>query len=104
PMPRLIALFSLILIGKLCSAQITSTFDTDADGWTASHTGGTAATFNHQSSGGNPDGFISAAPPTAGGSVNIGFAWYWNAPAQFFGNYDFSYGSNFKVDLQQSVA
>lgn len=103
-MPRLITLFSLILISKLCSAQITSTFDTDADGWTAGHTGGTAATFNHQSSGGNPDGFISAAPPTAGGSVNIGFAWYWNAPAQFFGNYDFSYGSNFKVDLQQSVA
>lgn len=85
-------------------AQITSTFDTDAEGWTASHIGGTAATFNFQNSGGNPTGFLSASPPTAGGSVNTSFTWYWNAPAQFFGNYDFSYGSNFKVDLQQSVA
>jgi gliding motility-associated-like protein len=94
----------LAFIAFSAQAQITSTFDTDADGWTAAYTGGTTATFNHQSSGGNPDGFVSVAPPTAGGTINTSFAWYWNAPAQFFGNYDFSYGSNFKVDLQQSVA
>ncbi len=103
-MSRLIALLSLILVGELCFAQITSTFDTDAEGWTAAHTGGTVATSTFQNAGGNPGGYVSVAPPTAGGTVNTGFAWYWNAPAQFFGNYDFSYGSNFKVDLQQSVA
>ena len=91
-------------LGFYSHAQIISTFNTDADGWTATHTGGTTATVNFQSSGGNPDGFISAAPPTAGGTVNTSFAWYWNAPAKFFGDFDFSYGSNFKVDLQQSVA
>ncbi|MBX2895694.1 MAG: VCBS repeat-containing protein [Cyclobacteriaceae bacterium] len=85
-------------------AQITITFDVGAEGWTATHTGGTAATFNHQVAGGNPGGFVSVAPPTAGGSVNTSFAWYWNAPSTFFGNYDFSYGSNLKLDLQQSVA
>ena len=85
-------------------AQITSTFDSDAEGWTAAHIGGTVATFNHQSTGGNPTGFISVVPPTAGGSINTGFNWYWHAPSTFFGNYDFSYGSNLKLDLQQSVA
>lgn len=97
----------LILVWLLpfaLTAQVTSSFETDAEGWTAAHTGGTAATFNHQATGGNPNGFVSVAPPTAGGTVNTSFAWYWNAPAQFFGNYDFSYGSNFKVDLQQSIA
>ncbi len=93
----------LILFALSVQAQITSTFDTDADGWTATHLGGTAATFSHQSSGGNPTGFVSVTPPTAGGTVNTSFTWYWNAPAKFFGDYDFSYGANFKVDLQQSV-
>ncbi|MBX2917413.1 MAG: VCBS repeat-containing protein [Cyclobacteriaceae bacterium] len=94
----------LMLCPLAVVAQITSTFDTDTEGWTASHTGGTAATFNHQVTGGNPNGFVSVAPPTAGGSVNTSFTWYWNAPNTFFGNYDFSYGSNLKLDLQQSVA
>jgi gliding motility-associated-like protein len=93
-----------LLFPIVLQAQITSTFDSDAEGWTAAHTGGTAATFNHQVTGGNPNGFVSVAPPTAGGSVNTSFTWYWNAPNTFFGNYDFSYGSNLKLDLQQSVA
>ncbi|MBN8651015.1 MAG: VCBS repeat-containing protein [Cytophagales bacterium] len=94
----------LLLSPLIIQAQVSSTFNTDAEGWTAAHTGGTAATFNFLNSGGNPTGFLSASPPTAGGGVNISFSWYWNAPAQFFGNFDFSYGSNFKVDLQQSIA
>jgi large repetitive protein len=103
-MKKTVFLLSFITMAFAASAQITSAFDTDADGWTMAHTGGTAGTFSFQSTGGNPGGFISAAPPTAGGSVNIGFGWYWNAPPKFFGDFDFSYGANFKVDLQQSVA
>jgi gliding motility-associated-like protein len=97
-------LILLLLLPFAATAQITSTFNSDTEGWTAAHIGGTVATSTFQNAGGNPDGYVSVAPPTAGGTVNISFTWYWNAPPQFFGNYDFSYGSNFKVDLQQSVA
>jgi gliding motility-associated-like protein len=103
-MKRVLFATVLFLTTFILHAQTTSTFDTDADGWTASHTGSTVAPTTYQIVGGNPGGFLSALPPTAGGSVNTSFTWYWNAPAQFFGNYDYSYGSNFKVDLQQSVA
>jgi len=101
---KYISLFFFLVICNTSRAQVTSTFDTDADGWTAAHSGGTVATSTYQSTGGNPGGYFSATPPTSGGSVNTGFNWYWVAPAKFFGNHDFSYGSSFKVDLQQSVA
>ncbi len=103
-MKKTVFLLSFITLAFTASAQITSTFDTDADGWTASHIGATAATSTHQGAGGNPGGYLSVAPPTSGGTVNTSFTWYWNAPSKFFGNFDLSFGSNFKVDLQQSVA
>lgn len=99
-MPRLIALFSLILIGKLCSAQITSTFDTDADGWTFFDTS-TPITVNHQSSNGNPGGFVSVTYSASVGTTTES----WFAPAKFLGNLVVrSLGRDFKFDLQQSVA
>jgi gliding motility-associated-like protein len=99
-MPRLIALLSLILIGKLCSAQITSTFDTDADGWTFFDTS-TPITVNHQSSNGNPGGFASV---TYSASISTTTE-AWHAPAKFLGNLVVrSLGQNFKFDLQQSIA
>ena len=101
---RSIIIIFLILAALSAHSQITSTFDIDDDGWTATHIGGTAASSTYQGSGGNPGGYLSVAPPTSGGTNNTSFTWYWNAPAKFFGDYDFSYGSNFKVDLQQSVA
>jgi gliding motility-associated-like protein len=94
----------LILAALGTHAQITSTFDTDADGWTMAQFSGTAGTSVYSGSGGNPGGFVSASPPSAGGTINISLAWYWIAPPKFFGDYDFSYGANFNVDLQQSVA
>lgn len=93
----------LVFVGFAASAQVTSSFDTDLEGWTAGTISGVVATSSYQSTGGNPGGFGSVAPPTSGGSTNTSFGWYWNAPAKFFGIYDFSYGSLFKVDLQQST-
>ncbi len=99
-MPRLIALISLILIGKLCSAQITSTFDTDADGWTFFDSS-TPITVNHQSSNGNPGGFVSVTYSASTTTTTES----WFAPAKFLGNLVVrSLGQDFKFDLQQSIA
>lgn len=94
----------LILIFFTSQAQITSNFTANDEGWTAAHTGGTAAAFEYVSTGGNPGGHLSASPPTSGGSVNIGMNWYWVAPVKFLGKHDFSYGQHIKFDLKQSTA
>ncbi|MBX2946312.1 MAG: VCBS repeat-containing protein [Cyclobacteriaceae bacterium] len=97
---------TLILLLIFCTshAQIISNFTADDEGWAAAHTGGTTATFEYVSTGGNPGGYLSASPPTSGGSVNIGMNWYWVAPAKFLGQFSFSYGQHLKLDLKQSTA
>ena len=72
----------------------SSTFDTDAEGWTviADADGPT-----HHSTGGNPDGYISAADRGEGGF------WYWDAPAKFLGNKASAYGETLRFDLRQST-
>jgi len=85
-------------------AQITSTFDTDADGWTFIFPS-VPLTPNHATTGGNPAGFVSYTYSsfvytnfTAGTQV-------WKAPAKFVGNQVLrSMGMNLRFDLQQSQA
>src|SRR6187397_2155721 len=80
-------------------AQITSTFDTDADGWTFLNST-TPVTPIHSATGGNPGGFISVTY-----SANVSFATQnWIAPAKFLGNHLIrSFGMNLSFDIQQSV-
>ncbi|MBX2964143.1 MAG: VCBS repeat-containing protein [Cyclobacteriaceae bacterium] len=94
----------LLFIISISQAQIISTFDTDADGWTAAYTDGTASAFEYLSTGGNPGGHVSAMPPTSGGSVNLNFHWYWVAPEKFLGKNDFTYGKRISFDVKQSTA
>ncbi len=101
-MPKFLTL-TLLLTASISSAQITSTFNTNDEGWTAAFTDGTVATFEYLSTGGNPGGHLSASPPTAGGSVNQSMNWYWVAPSKFLGKNDFSYGKHLKFDLKQST-
>lgn len=91
-------LFTLCITAQ---AQITSTFETDADGWTFSNPAGAAVTVVYSTTGGNPSGRVLATY-----SSNIGFATQsWIAPAKFFGNQmAFSLGMNLRFDLQQSQA
>lgn len=103
-MKKILIVASFFLVATTLQAQVTSTFDTDADGWVAGHGGGTVATSTHQSNGGNPGGFMSVAPPTTGGSTNTSMTWYWQAPAKFLGQYDLSFGQLLEFDLIQSVA
>ena len=72
-------------------AIMQSTFDTDADGWTATFDS-TGASW--QASGGNPGGYIQAS------DTGQGQVWYWNAPAKFLGNQSAADGLTF--DLWQT--
>ncbi len=89
-----------MLCAFVSEAQITSTFDTDADGWTLVQNGSAAVTYN--ASGGNPGGYASGA------DLETGFAapvfWYWEAPPKFLGNRIFSYGLQLSFQLQQNIS
>jgi CHU_C Type IX secretion signal domain/Ig-like domain CHU_C associated/Laminin B (Domain IV)/FG-GAP-like repeat/IPT/TIG domain len=80
-------------------AQITSTFDTNADGWTFLNNG-TPVTVNHNAVNGNPGGFIATAPYSANATTA---SQGWFAPAKFLGSQALrSYGMNLRFDLQQA--
>jgi hypothetical protein len=90
-------LFSSLLITLAFSAQaqITSTFDTDAEGWTALNgSTGDPVYFN---TGGNPGGYVritDGAPATAT---------YFVAPSSYLGDKTMSYGQFLRFDLQTSA-
>lgn len=89
----------LILIAFNAHAQITSTFDTDADGWTFSNNG-TPVTVNHNASNGNPAGYAATAPYSANATAT---SQGWFAPAKFLGTHVArSYGMNLHFDMQQA--
>ncbi|MEO7991465.1 MAG: FG-GAP-like repeat-containing protein [Chryseolinea sp.] len=93
-------LFILFLIfGITSTAQVTSNFNVDNEGWTVfdNNAGSsTAATYN--STGGNPGGYASFT--TSSGALNM----YWTAPAKFLGNQSFSYNQTISFDLDVSTA
>jgi len=79
--PRLLSLV-LLLWSADVSAQVSSTFNTDADGWTAT----AADAFAYSGTLGNPGGCITADPFVLNlGDGSIAFA-YFDAPAKFLGN------------------
>ena len=98
-MPSLrIGLLSLTLCITISAsfAQITSSFNTDAEGWTAiDHQGGPTPTY--VAAGGNPGGFIQVVDGV------LGTATYFVAPAKFLGNRSSSFGQLLQFDLQVSV-
>lgn len=100
---RKIALILLVGFYITTHAQITSTFDTDADGWTFYHgPTGTFSSVNHSASGGNPNGHISV---TYSSQINTSAVQYWIAPAKYLGSKVAQcLDMNLKLDLQQSVA
>ncbi|HET9054745.1 MAG TPA: laminin B domain-containing protein, partial [Cyclobacteriaceae bacterium] len=87
----LILSFSFILSGT--QAQITSTFDTDDEGWTAidNQAGPLPAYVN---TGGNPGGFIRVEDGVQGTAT------YFAAPDKFLGNRSDYYGGTLQFDLQ----
>ena len=75
--------------------QVSSTFDTDTEGWVVTGDA-TSANPNYVATGGNPGGYVSADDTAAGG------VWVWSAPAKFLGDQSGSYGRTLSFDLKQS--
>jgi len=91
-------IFTLTFFLALAAAnaqQITSTFDTDTEGWIVTGDA-TSANPNYMATGGNPGGYVSADDTAAGG------VWVWSAPEKFLGNKSDSYGKSLSFDLKQS--
>ncbi len=89
----------LLFLSAPASAQITSTFDTNADGWT--FIAGAPITVNHQATNGNPGGYVSVTYSSNATATSQG----WFAPAKFLGNQVVrSLGMNIRFDMQQSQA
>ncbi len=93
----------LCLLTTLAHGQITSTFDTDADGWTFYHgPTGTYSTINQSASGGNPNGYVSV---TYASQISTSAVQYWIAPPKYLGTKVAQcLDMNLKLDLQQSIA
>lgn len=84
-------------------ATVVSDFATNADGWTSTQSLGTAV--NYTTTGGNPNGYISAQTP---GSIVLGAGTLWipyflEAPAKFEGNKSAYYGGGISLDLSQTT-
>ena len=80
---------------KVGVAQVSSTFDTDAEGWVAA--GDFAAPLTWSATEGNPGGTVSILDATIGGVT------YFVAPAKFLGNHSDSYGKTLTFDLRQVI-
>jgi len=78
-------------------ATVSSTFDIDADGWTAAGDF-TGAPVTWLSTGGNPGGTIEINDAVLGGVT------YFVAPAKFLGNQSGAFGQTLSFDLQQHIS
>lgn len=72
---------------------VTSTFDLDAEGWTAQ--GDVAGTINWTATGGNPGGHVNIDDNTTGGVT------FFVAPAAFLGHKSAALGTSLTFDLMQ---
>lgn len=93
---KLFLLTILVFSIGYAHAQVTSTFDTDQEGWTA-RDNNSGPTPSYQAAGGNPGGFIQVTDGVAGSAT------YFVAPSKFLGDRSSSYGRFLRFDLQVSV-
>jgi gliding motility-associated-like protein len=91
----------MLSFGVVAQAQITSSFDTNIDGWTAA--GSLGDLVSHIPSGGNPGGYISATPTWTGTIGVFPVYFYFSAPNKFLGNFSSYYNGNITFDLRQGV-
>ena len=95
----LLAAVSIILTTILSAQNISSTFDTNVEGWTAINRipflGNSTYTLTHLPSGGNPNGCISVNEAT----TSLGVLFF-VAPPIFRGNKTLAYGNKFSFDIR----
>lgn len=88
------ALPALLAVSFTARADVlaSSTFDTDAEGWTVLND---ARSFGWSPSNGNPGGNIGAV------DIGSGETWYYVAPARFLGDMSAAIGGSLSYDLRQ---
>jgi Laminin B (Domain IV)/PEP-CTERM motif len=82
-----------LMVLTLPAGAITSTFDTDSEGWTA--LGDAVGPLSWAGAGGNPGGHVFINDATLGGVT------YFAAPTSFLGNASAALGTSLSFDLMQ---
>lgn len=88
-----ISALAFLFSASLPALAVTSTFDTDAEGWSAQ--GDIEGPLTWSAAGGNPGGNVFIDDLTTGGVT------YFVAPALFLGNFAGAFGSQLTFDLMQ---
>lgn len=88
-----ISALAFLFSASLPALAVTSTFDTDAEGWSAQ--GDIEGPLTWSATGGNPGGNVFIDDLTTGGVT------YFVAPALFLGNFAGAFGSQLTFDLMQ---
>ncbi|MEZ4944846.1 MAG: gliding motility-associated C-terminal domain-containing protein [Cyclobacteriaceae bacterium] len=97
----LIIFFLLLFVGV--NAQITSTFNSNAQGWTTPMDAD--ATIGYSTTGGNPNGHVFGTPYFINlGAGSIYFNFYFVAPSGYLGNRSAYYNGTLRYDIQQSTS
>lgn len=98
---RIFTVFTyLLLFTSVTKAQVTSDFSTNDDGWTIlDNSSGASSSPTYNSTGGNPNGYISYSTTTNNASTL-----YFRAPSKFLGNQSIAYNQNLTFDLKVSTA
>jgi gliding motility-associated-like protein len=92
----------LVFSGATVFAQITSTFTSNAEGWTTPNDAD--GTIAYSATGGNPGGFVFGTPfvfNLAAGSLYVPFNFV--APGTYLGNRSSYYNGTLRYDIQQST-
>ncbi|MBL7862704.1 MAG: gliding motility-associated C-terminal domain-containing protein [Cyclobacteriaceae bacterium] len=99
---RLLAVFGiLLLLSSHTFAQIVSTFNVNAEGWTTPNDAD--GTITYVATGGNPGGFVSGSPFVfVGGAGTFYIPFNFVAPAAYLGNRSAYYNGTLRYDIQQS--
>ncbi len=98
---KYVLILTLMLACINLSAQVTSTFNANAEGWTTPNDAD--ATIAYSATGGNPGGFVFGTPfffNLGAGTVYVPF--YFVAPGTYLGNRSAYYNGTLQYDIQQS--
>ena len=99
---RHLLILALMLASISLTAQITSTFNSNAEGWTAPSANGG---ITYSATGGNPGGLVSGNPFFFNlGATTIYYPFYFVAPAAYRGNRSAYYNGTLQYDIQVSSA
>lgn len=100
---RLLAAFGIVLLSSsLTFAQIVSTFNSNAEGWTTPDDAD--GTIAYSATGGNPGGLVAGSPfVIVLGATTFYVPFYFVAPGTYLGNRSSYYNGSLRYDLQQST-